>query len=460
MSTESTKKLTVPPLTTVVLAAVLVLLVGYGMLGRRWDTVSVKPIDVGPPRAANTSPSKIPAAVNTDPAKLEFDETAQDVMEAVEAERRAVARARLLELQHRADETTAYIDRLEQAIGRWSSEIEPLLANETGKFIAANPRLVDAFVKIYDDSNRASKQTPERLREVLNAAMDPVSHGLESETAAYTPDNSLQEQLDRVRRQAIDALRTYDDDTRQIQSLLAASKQTSGARPGTKTLQAAIDDIQNRAALARAQAVALAVDEERRKADIEAAAQEAERVRNEAARELQKKRLQEELKKREAQRELERMREQEKQRAHQAKIDAKRRRAADPAVQARYQPFLAKGVYRFNAYGGTARTDAKYGNRYPQPASYSRLQNAGVLNNVATFVKTASGKAHIHQTGQLAPRLVQPDNDGYAGAGFSNDRPKWNWYPQGERGWKQAEAMYREFLELAPIWVETGKLLR
>ncbi len=443
MTDETSRRFGLPQVLAIVFAGALLLLVGYSLFANKWGAVTVAPVDVG------SAPG----------APQEVSEAAQHVMESVESERRALAKARLLEFSQAADEVNEAIDELEAEIVSWKTEVEALLENDAGRFLANNPTYVDAFHEIYNKGQRPSPKTPDRLRTVVAAAIEPVSNALRNQEAIYTPDQSLWDHLDELRTQALEATRSYRKDARQIQSMVDASRRDPSKAPASRTLRETLDSMANRDALEQAEAIALVVEEETRKANKKLAQLEAERVRNEAARELEKKRLQEEMKQREANRELARTREEEQRKAEQARIDALQRRAADPSVQAKYQPFLAKGTYRFNKLGLTAQVEPSYAYRYPRPASYTDMQLAGVLKNVVVFCKTAAGQSKQHQTSILAARSASVDRDGFGGQGYPNDRPKWNWYPQSESEWKEAEARYREFIELAPYWIKTGALV-
>jgi hypothetical protein len=221
------------------------------------------------------------------------------------------------------------------------------------------------------------------------------------------------------------------------------------------TLRQATESLPVRRELAKSQAIAEAVAEEQRKAQEALAQLEAEKVRHSAALELQRRRLEEEIRQKDAERELAREREEGQRKAAAAVIADKKRRAADPTVQAMYQPFLAKGRFQFYPQGD--REHKPEGYRIPQPASFRRLRECGVLNNVVVFWKTGAGLwGRSRKT--FNALYYYADNDGFASQGYQNDRPTWSGNPNTEAEWRHAEERFNEFLELAPYWIEMGVL--
>ena len=137
--------------------------------------------------------------------------------------------------------------------------------------------------------------------------------------------------------------------------------------------------------------------------------------------------------------------------AARARLEELRKRAAEPAIQALYRPFLSKGKFPFYDRGTIVNRWVLSWYDYPQPASLKRLRECGVLKNAAVFWKTGSALPAPSGPGM-------PDKYGYFGQGYGNDRPTWHGAPRTEAEAKRIAERYREFLELAPIWVETGVL--
>lgn len=228
---------------------------------------------------------------------------------------------------------------------------------------------------------------------------------------------------------------------------MVSSAIKNGTEPASQTLGRAVDSLAERHALEQAQAVAAAVEAERKLADRNLVELEAENARKQAERELAQKKLEDELRAKEAEREQARMKAEAESKAAQAKIDELKKRAADPSVQYEYRPFLQKGRFAFHTiYTVNNNPPPRYD--LPQPASVKRLRELGALNNALVFWKTGAA----HKSGG------NRDKYGYYGQGFGNDRPTWTGFPTTEEEMKHVEELYAEFMHLAPIWVEMGVL--
>lgn len=406
---------------------VLLILVGYRFFSSPVESppAAAGPVDLGPPTAA-VSPQQV--------------RPESRVMESVEAERQAIAKARLLKLSQAADEIQDLILDLENEISTWAAEVEPLLTNDAGKVLAADETGLQAFHQIYAELERSSPKTPERLNTLLENYISPVRQALADPYRTYSPSQELEAHLADLNASAERAIESYAEPRRQIQSLLASAVK-KGVETSSDTLRRAVDALAERHALEEAQAIAAAVESERKAAATKMAELEAENVRKEAERELAKKRLEDELRQKEAERERAAMKSAEERKAAQAQLDELKKRAADPAIQAKYQPFLAKGKYRFRLNGGLHGGDPY---DYPVPASLKNLREVGVLNSVKVFFASGAGYAQRFQ--------------GYNLLGMGNDRPCWPGWPNTEEDWKHVQELYVEFLQLAPIWVETGVL--
>ena len=106
--------------------------------------------------------------------------------------------------------------------------------------------------------------------------------------------------------------------------------------------------------------------------------------------------------------------------------------AQRPDIQFKYRPFLEKGRFRPTEDARDNRTETL------RPMSYTDLKRFGVLNDYKSFAK-AGGCGHWGRYQQI------------------NDRPIWP-CPQREDEFDKYRALFQEFVQLAPIWAETGVL--
>ncbi len=83
----------------------------------------------------------------------------QQVAASIEAERQVIAKAALSLARDKAAAVLTMLDRASGASAAWQNEVHPLLTNERGKMLAANPDYVRAF----DSINRQSRPTPTEI---------------------------------------------------------------------------------------------------------------------------------------------------------------------------------------------------------------------------------------------------------------------------------------------------------
>ncbi|MBU0640145.1 MAG: hypothetical protein KKB50_14865 [Planctomycetes bacterium] len=115
--------------------------------------------------------------------------------------------------------------------------------------------------------------------------------------------------------------------------------------------------------------------------------------------------------------------------------------AENPEIQARYQVFLAKGRYSF--------AQNKVINATAFAPSYNALRILRITHDPETFA-IAAGGYQTQLKGGLYDRSTWYFN--------KNDRPLWASYPRTDNEWKELNARFKEFQELAPIWRDMGVL--
>jgi len=215
-------------------------------------------------------------------------------------------------------------------------------------------------------------------------------------------------------------------------------KQAKSGTPGTKPLAEALSEQQDAERLASAAVVEAEAAKAREEATRRKAAAEVERLKSEEAaaariatvkaeqaRELG---LKEEARLQEETRML-------KVKADQARI---RRLAEDPAIQAQFAPFLAKGRWKWShVFGAESRSD------FPEPSSYTALTSSGCLKDEKTFAAAMAGYFYPIPSGRNQ---------------LGNDRPHAP-YPSTQEAMNRRAQQFELFKELAPTWIEMGKLL-
>ena len=345
-----------------------------------------------------------------------------------EAERRAVATAKLRALADLADEAYALLDELEHELDTWDRVVHTLLSNELGELIAGRPELVREFDAIYNQG-RPPASRARAIRERVDTLLAPIQEGLQDDPTAVEPSPELVEQLTAEQDAAVEMLQVYRDHRQMIDDTCSQALD-QGVRASTD-LQAAITELhkgyrrEEQEKIVAAAAEARKINAERlARAEYDKVIQqgldEEARIRQDTANSQKLAEEQRDKTKTLAAAEAERIR-----------AEAERQRllklAQDPAVQAKYAPFLTHGKYMIG-------TSPKRFHQIPQPVSYSRLQRMGALRSPLDFANVGAGQPF----------------------GW-NDRPHWK-TPSTQQELEQYTALLQQFRELAPIWVELGLL--
>jgi len=342
---------------------------------------------------------------------------------ALEAARQA-AQTALRRYQYQLKDASDIHERLQEQIEAWQNEIEPCLKNERGQFLAAQPDLVRRFAAAYR-APRFKQADLEAAKSRVAELSRPFDDALGGRGALFNPDDddkkTLAAQIQQEQQLAQNALSNLRQARNAASAILEQAK-TLGNK-ATYTLAEAMDKEDRGFALDMAQKTASLQEQAQR----EAAELEAQALA-EQTRKLAKQRVAqieadtaakaEELKK-------------------QLSLDAERAErkrlqemAKDPAIQAKFKPFLAKG------YRDCASNPRWSVNEFPRPVSLNVLHNSGALNDAYEFARAGAGKV---------------------GMFTFNDRPRWG-YPTREEDLKQFEPLLKQFKQLAPIWVEMGLL--
>jgi len=358
-----------------------------------------------------------PAAVNVAPATAALPDL---VLDNSEAERRALAKSQLQRLQHDGENVRRLLDECEQELAAWDREVESELAGKRGQAVAADGESLAKFSAVYRQP-RAKKSELLACRDRVDAVLEPVMAALSS-GSLYVPTGDTTSQLVAERQFAQKSQQALQESRQNALSVLSGAERKGIS--GNRTLKDALNELEARQAQTRVDEITARQEAARRestkmiaesRADQELAfgREEADRIKNETSRELERRKADDALK------------------GQQATHDILKTRAADPAVQAKYTPFLGKGKF------GSA-------NNVPGLLSFNYMNHIGALESVENFVNAASGRKVVFRSG------VHPD--------FAwNDRKRWT-YPATDEEWQEFGRRYQEFRDLAPFWIELNLL--
>lgn len=338
---------------------------------------------------------------------------------AAQFERRTLVETQLHALRHQGEQTRALLTEAEMELARWTRNVEAALTNDQGRSVAVDPDAVARFAAAYQFKRPGSNDI-EAIRDQVARLLKPVDTYLANVSAAIPPSDELGKVL-AAQYEAADGIVTTLRRSREACEAVIAAAVVSGKK-GDRTLAEALAGAQQR----RDQDFAEQLSHAKKKAQQEGekliAEAEARRTQQEA--ELKTKEIQREIERKEMEARLV-----ENRFIIQSQQDRLETLANDPAVQAKFQPFLAKGRNKIGM-ANNWRYD------YPQPASLRLIQKTGCLNSVGAFAAAGAGRSSQFK---------------------HNDRPRWS-YPTTEEGFKEYVERLELFNELAPIWVQKGLL--
>jgi hypothetical protein len=357
-----------------------------------------------------------PSAVIPVPAPPSVDAGAK----AAQLERQTLVEIQLDALKHQGEQTRAKLSEAEMELARWTKNVESALNNDQGRSVAADPDAVAQFEAIFQ-MKRPNMSDIEEVRSQLARLLKPVDTYLANVAAAVPPSDDLTKALAAQYAHADEILTTLRRSRQGCESIIMAAVGTG--KKSDQTLAQALAGAQQRVGQDFAEQLGRAKEQARQEGEKLIAEAEARRTRQEA-----------ELKAKEIENEIKRIEAEAHRTDHIRKIQTEQdwleTLAKDPAVQAKFQPFLAKGRNKV----GMAN-DWRYD--YPQPASFSLIKKSGCLASVRAFAAAGAGRS----------------------GNFShNDRPQWS-YPTSEEGFKEYAERLQLFNKLAPIWVKNKLLL-
>lgn len=378
-----------------------------------------------PPDHTKTAPT-IQAA---EPEDLEAIQRRMELETAHGIERQQLATAKLKQRQAIALGESVYrvLDEWKAELEKWSKEVVPLTRNDQGKALAANNSLLRQYRAVLA-TERPGRDDARRLKEQVEGLISVMKTASENPADASLPGTEITEGLQGLLQEA-KAGRDKSRDAREQVASLVTQAADEGSQ-GELTLAQAAQKQQDE----ERRASAAVIDAERSKAEEEATRAVAKAKADQArmAGQKQEELIQAETRALIAKKESE-------TRALIAKKEGERirRLAEDPAIQAQFSAFLANGRYQFEW--------ETFGN-VPEPASYKKLVNRGHLTDITNFSHAMAGRSELG-----------------AGRGTGifkteNDRPHGS-YPTTQAQKKRLEEQFELFKELAPTWIEMGKLL-
>ena len=380
---------------------------------------------------SNRTPSDVASGVisavppGADPATAAINDFAAATERRKVDEARSLARIRLQRFRHSADDVIELTRAFEREHDEWASLTTTLLNDERGKRLAADSDAVQAF-RVLTQIKRPARTLATHVREEIATLTTPLDAALKADDSAYSPSDELAAQIDRDRQRVTDGIGEYQRPRSQIEGLVS----TTAGRAGIDTLAVVIERLN--ATEARSQASAIAV--EQRQATIEVRQQLAEaegtKVREIGKSETERVKAEEDAEQAQIKAEALRIRQQ-------GERDRVLKLANDPAVQARFSPFLSPGRRYPARYEGSVRWLERkpWGRTPPRPVSLRELKTGGVLDNLQNFVVAAASSK--------------------SKTSAQNDRPHWP-MPATQGEWNDRQSDFVLFGELAPVWVELG----
>lgn len=326
----------------------------------------------------------------------------------------ALARSMYVELDNTGNRVSTRLDELRRSRDQWNTQITGLLANEDGRFIAADRADVSAFRAHYEHVPALPDADIDGFESSLDTMLEPIRNSLHNQSVTGTPNPEFGPRLKSLDSQIQSAEKPFRESIPAIEAILAAAK-VRGQR-GTQTLQEVLDEMIQGEAVTRAARIEAA----RKKAEEDVTQQLAQAAQDVVNAEGEKKRQ-------ELVSEAERLK-------AQSKADTLKARATNPDTLRRLEPFVSKSRKVLDT---------------PNPFVYQwRETNLEI-------VPLSLGAISRH-------RALEPTEDGLYILNMiatmpDNDRPKWP-VPNTPEGWKEVREAQTLLVELGPTLVELSYL--
>jgi hypothetical protein len=340
------------------------------------------------------------------------------VNSAIEQERRALAKAKLTTLTHEVGQANKALSDIDGELQLWANNVEPALTSDAGRAVAGDPIAVERFRAVHILSRPDPSDTQAR-RAALAALVEEPEKALASGTLYIPDENSLAEvQKHRAWAEArLGELRRR----RELAEGILRDAAASGLRAPI-TLREAMVNLENKQTLELAANRASQEDKARQEAaelETQARANQIRELGKESAAGVQTE-TKEQVSDSRADRFLD---------TTVGERERLMKLAKDPAIQAKFQPFLARGYA--NIGNGFKQNYA-----FPKPAEFRLLQHGHALDNHENFILAGCGQLNMFG---------------------HNDRPRWI-KPTNDAEMQEMRRRFELFKKLAPIWIELGLL--
>lgn len=274
---------------------------------------------------------------------------------AARSQEAALAHARLSAIRNRGQELLKRHAALLNEIQTWDRLVAGLPSNDLGRKLAGNSDNVRLFV-VERDKVRPSADAVKPWEQEIHLILKPIEDALASDAPAHRPSGDVDARLNGYFEKIDNLIKEFAASRRLLEGLAAASK------PGSQTLQAAIDELARLDAQARAAVVARETAAIRQQADQV----EAERQKRAIADNIEQKRRQDAADRQARQ----------AQQAH----DRRLAESQSSDVEATLKYFFTPGYIQPKGESWEKETELR-------PYSLSRLRAAGALEPTKTGLK-------------------------------------------------------------------------
>lgn len=294
----------------------------------------------------------------------------EQTIRAKQAEQMALAKRNLEQILAEGQKVLVLADAFDSEVKAWSSEIETLLTSDRGRCLAGKESAIQGFRAIYD-ADRPTRVEGASARQRVDTLLQPVRDALSNGATTYTPSSewisSFQKETDTLRR----LIGRYREPRLQIEALVTDAQREGTGSP--MTLQEAIADLDARNAKEQARLVAEARAKAQHDADVQIAAAEGDKVRQEAAQKLAQMEADKEAQRVDAETKEQQTRDETE---HQRKLKL----AQGTDVKRLMIPFTTEGYWQPGAEDGEITTKG--------PVSLSRLRATGALEPTSKGLQT------------------------------------------------------------------------
>jgi hypothetical protein len=392
---------------------------------------------------------KLPGLLAQTPADVQARQQREQAKRE-EAERKEAAnavRTGLGLLVERARQAHSAAEQLVREIEAYERDTEPLLLNDKGRTLAADTSGVETLAVLLEKPRPTRDEATALRHRVEEDLVRPLAEAYKANPPGVA-DPSRGTHIDEALGQATTGLSAYRALSAAFAALTATDPngqgQTTTGNSATDglfapspasapTLEEAVNAVRRRHTRAGQQTVLESAAKEREAAATRLAEAEAAKTRAAAEAETQRKLAEVTAKQREA--ELVKAK---------AEADRLRARANDPKVIGVYSQFLSAGrVYFKRGRHGFLRYELSV------PLSYDDLKDIGATSDWRVFAHLAAKKAYS-----------SPESPRQWYAFHENDRPGVWGYPSTPAEVEKFKKAMALFNDLAPYWIEQGKLLK